>query len=80
MDVKPRKIPFKELRCEIVRNGLYAKDLANMIHISTAEMSKRLTGKRPWSMREIYAVIEALDLDPQKITFYWPVEDVRMCG
>lgn len=80
MAIKPRKILFRELRCEIVRHGLYAKDLAYMIHISAAEMSKRLNGKRPWSMREIYAVIEALELDPQKITVYWPVEDVRMCG
>ena len=80
MAIKPRKILFRELRCEIVRHGLYAKDLAYMIHISPAEMSKKLTGKRPWSMREIYAVIEALELDPQKITFYWPVDDVRMCG
>ena len=75
-----RKIPFKELRCEIVRNGLFAKDLAFMIHMSAAELSKKLTGKRPWYMWEIYAVIDALHLDPAKISFYWPVEDVRMCG
>ena len=80
MAIKPRKIPFRELRCEIVRHGLYAKDLAYMIHISAAEMSKKLNGKRPWYMWEIYAVIDALNLDPAKISVYWPVDDVRMCG
>ena len=80
MGIKPRKLLFKELKSEIVRHGLYAKDLARMIHMSESELSKKLNGKRPWLMQDIFAVIDALNLDPKKITFYWPLEDVRMCG
>ena len=80
MGIKPRKLLFKELKSEIVRHGLYAKDLALMIHMSESELSKKLNGKRPWLMQDIFAVIDALNLDPKKITFYWPLEDVRMCG
>lgn len=75
-----RKIPFKALRCAIVNKGWYAKDLADAIHISAGELSKKLSGKRPWSMNEIYSVIDALGLSADQIATYWPIEDVRMCG
>ena len=80
MGIKPRKLLFKELKSEIVRHGLYAKDLARMIHMSESELSKKLNGKRPWLMQDIFAVMDALDIAPEKIAFYWPVEDVCMCG
>lgn len=75
-ELKPRKIPFRELRVLILERGYYAKDLARAIGMGESTMSMKLNGKAPWTMAEAYAVCDALGVSYEKIPVLFPKKDV----
>lgn len=75
--MEERKILFRELRCEILRQGYYAQDVADAIGISKAAMSARLNGKTAWTMQDVYEICDLLRIPYEKIPFYFPKKDVQ---
>lgn len=76
MDVKPRNIPYRELRVLILKRGYYAKDLAAMLNMSEAAVSSRLNGKTQWTLKEVFRVCDLLMIPYSDIPEYFPKTDV----
>ncbi len=74
--IKPRTIPFRELRVLILKRGYYAKDIARMLNMSEANFSAKLNGKSPWRLEEAYRICEVLDIPYSDIPQYFPKPDV----
>lgn len=75
-ELKPRRIPFRELRVCLLERGYYAKDLARAIGMGESTMSMKLNGKAPWTLAEAFAVCDALGVSYDMIPVLFPKADV----
>lgn len=67
---------FKALRIQMIEKGLSCKELAKMIGMNYFTFSNRLTMHTPFTLREAYAVMDALELPYEHIATYFNKEEV----
>ena len=61
-----------ELRAEMVRHGYDGKRLAVVLGVTPMTVSNRLTGKVPWTSKEMYFIMDLFDLPYNKLSMYFP--------
>ena len=49
---------YKKLRGLMAENGDTQKDLGDVLNISSRSVSDRMTGRIPWSLDEMYSVMD----------------------
>lgn len=64
--------PYARLRGLMVANGDRAKDIANMLLISTTTVSNKLNDHSPWDSDEMWALMEKYNIDPSEMAKYFP--------
>lgn len=52
--------------------GIHQGDLGEMLGMSPAAVSRRFTGTTPWTVDEIYKVLEACRAAPEEFPIYFP--------
>ena len=52
--------------------GILQSDLGEMMGMSPAAISRRFTGATPWSIDEIYRVLEVCRATPEEFPIYFP--------
>lgn len=57
----------KQIKVELVENGLDQKDLAEKIGIHPVTLTKYMKGQRSFPMPTFFAVAEALGLSPREL-------------
>jgi transcriptional regulator with XRE-family HTH domain len=63
---------FSTLRCALMMNGTTQHALANELGLSPSSLSKRFTGKIPWTTQEAYSVLQLLDRPDSELQVYFP--------
>lgn len=58
-----KEVKYPGLVAEMARNGDKQKSLAKLLGISEPSISKRLSGKKEWSIGEIEKICEHYDKD-----------------
>lgn len=71
------KTRHSELRAEMMRRGYDGNRLSNAIGITPVTLSSRLCGKSPWSIKEMYAILDLLNLDYDQMHKYFPKNGVQ---
>lgn len=59
------EIVNENIRVEMTRRKVTAKDLASALGLSYAALWRRMTGVVPWDLIELAAVAEHLGVDPR---------------
>lgn len=63
---------FKELKCLMIRLDVTQDEIRDIIGKSRSYVTARMCAKAPWSMDDVYAICEALNINPQEIPKYFP--------
>ena len=63
---------FTTLRCALIENGTTQYALAHDLGLSPSSLSKRLTGKVPWTTQEAYSVLRLLNRPDTELQLYFP--------
>lgn len=58
-----KKVKYPELVAEMARHGEKQKDLADLLEITYSSVSRRLSGKKEWSISEIDKLCGHYDKD-----------------
>jgi cyanate lyase len=66
--------PYKLLKGEIFANDMTQNDIAATIGRSQNYVTQRMTGKKPWTMQDAYAICDALEIPHEKMHRYFPPE------
>ena len=56
---------FRTLRAELLRQSVTREDLADLLGCSKATLSADFTGKRSFSMQDVYIIMDKLNLPCQ---------------
>lgn len=63
---------FRTLRAEMVKQGVSREDFAEWLGCSKATVSADFTGKRSFSMQDVYIIMDRLNLPYEEIQTYFP--------
>lgn len=66
----------KELRAAMVQAGFDGKRLADNIGISNVTLSSRMCGHTPWTSKEMYQIMDLLDLPHWDLNKYFPKDGI----
>jgi len=66
---------FKKLKTLMFASDIRQADLCRMIGVSQTYLTSRMTGKNPFSLSDVYAICEALEIPHNEIVEYFP--DIR---
>ena len=66
------KTRHTELRAEMVRHGYDGRRLAKVLGCTPMTVSNRLTGKVPWTSREMYILMDLFDLPYSELNRFFP--------
>ena len=72
-----KKRRYLKLRVALIENAMNMKDLAECIGMEQQSLRNRFSGRAPWRLIEAYNALEALHIPPQKLSEYFPKEDVK---
>ncbi len=53
----------RELKSEWIKQGYTQKDIADKMHVSSANLSNILVNKKSLSFNDVFRICEAMDLD-----------------
>lgn len=67
---------FKELRKLMYAEGIDQRTLAQQLGKGTTYVSLRIRGMAAWSMLDVYALCDLLEIPVSDIAVYFPREDV----
>lgn len=67
---------FKALRIQMIEKGLTGKALSEMIGMNYYCLVSRLSMHTPFTLREAYAIMDALELPYEHFTTYFKKEEV----
>lgn len=67
---------FTTLRCALMENGTTQHALAHDLGLSPSCLSKRFTGKVPWTTQEAYSVLRLLNRPDSELQLYFPRDGV----
>ena len=68
---------FTTLRCALMENGTTQHALAHDLGLSPSCLSKRFTGKVPWTTQEAYSVLRLLNRPDSELQLYFPRDGVN---
>lgn len=63
---------FRTLRAELLRQSVTREDLADLLGCSKATLSADFTGKRSFSMQDVYIIMDKLNLPYTQIATFFP--------
>jgi hypothetical protein len=66
------KTRHTEIRAEMMRHGYDGRRLATVLDITAPTLSAKLCGHTPWTSREMYIIMDLLDLPYDKLNTYFP--------
>lgn len=64
--------PHAKLRGAMIAADIDQKYLARKLLLSTKCVSQRMTGKHPWTMDEVYTIMDLLRLPHDQLAVYFP--------
>lgn len=70
--VKAKTAKFSALRIAIAGMGLIQDDIADFFGLSKASVSSRFTGRIPWSLTEMYQLMDLIKEPDEKLNYYFP--------
>ena len=63
---------YRYLSGRLRQLGLSQGDLGSALGLSPASMSRRFNGSIPWSVDEVYKVLELCRASPEEFPIYFP--------
>lgn len=63
---------FRKLRGRLAENELDQKYLETLLKRSHIYISDRMTGRRPWSMDDVYTICDLMNIPEDEISIYFP--------
>jgi len=63
---------FKKLRTLIYSESLTQEDLGGILNVSPTYVSRRMTGKSPFTLEDVYAICDYFDIPYGEISEYFP--------
>lgn len=66
---------FKSLKTAMYANDIDQKTLSKAMGKSTGYLSSRITGKKSFSLSDVYAICDYLNLPYEKIPDFFPKEE-----
>lgn len=73
MEARPiSRRPHAALRGRMAERDVTGKYLAHLWHCSEQCISARMTGRQPWTVHEIYTLMDLLGIDPAQMAQYFP--------
>ena len=63
---------YSELRTEMKRKGVKSHDIAVWLNLSDVCISKRMTGKTPWTQSEMYTIMQKMHIPRHKLHIVFP--------
>jgi len=63
---------YRYLSGRLKQLGIKHSDLARMMDLSPASISHRFTGKKPWSIEEMYFLLDLCRAQPEELHIYFP--------
>lgn len=63
---------YNYLRGRLRQLGYQNKDLAPVLGIGAASVSHRMTGRQPWSLDEMYKLLDLCGDTPENLHLYFP--------
>jgi len=64
--------PHSVLRGRMAERDVTGKYLARLWNTSERAISARMTGKVPWSIHEIYTLMDLLGIEPERMAEFFP--------
>lgn len=64
--------PYAKLRGEMLAHGDTAKDVGDVLLVSTACVSHRLNDRQPWTLDEMYALMDRYHIPYGQMHIYFP--------
>ena len=71
---------FKELKCLMVMKDIKQEDIKGIIGKSQSYVTARMTGNAPWTMDDVYAICEAMDIESADIPKFFPPRNSQCTG
>ena len=71
------KTRHTELRAEMMKRGYDGISLAKEIGITNDTLSSRLCGKSPWTSREMYRIMDVLEMDYSLLPMLFPKDGIQ---
>lgn len=68
---------YRYLSGRLRQLGLYQDDLKGPLGLSRSAISRRFNGTTPWSIDEIYALLEICRATPEEFPLYFPIQAVE---
>lgn len=72
--------PFNKLRGLLREYDLECKDLADVLNISKASVSRRMNALGEWQLSEIWQVMEYLRIPANRMHEYFPMKGINEPG
>lgn len=63
---------YGKLRCKMREKGINGNYLARKLDTTPQNISRRMTGKAPWRMDEMYNILSMLGESDRKLSEYFP--------
>lgn len=67
---------FRTLRAEMVKQNVTRDDLAKWLGCSKATLCANFTGRRSFSLQDVYIIMDKLNLPYSEISAYFPPNGV----
>ena len=67
---------FELLRRALAGYGIHHSDLAIELGKCSTEISHRMTAKKPWTLEDMYKILELINVDPSQMHRYFPRKGV----
>ncbi len=71
------KRPYKNLRMELCGEDLDQRTIAKHLGRSATYVNVRMCGHEPWSMADVYKLMDLIHKPPEMIPFYFPRSDMK---
>ena len=67
-----RRFLFRELRARMMLNGDTQADLSRALLLGKTMISHKLTAKRPWTLEEMYVLLDRYQIPYDQMHIYFP--------
>lgn len=63
---------YRHLAGRLKQLGVRQAELGDMLGLCSASISHRFTGRTPWSLDEMYKIMEICQAPPEQLHIYFP--------
>lgn len=64
---------FRKLKGRLAKNEIDQKYICQVLGRSQTYITQRMTGRKPWTMDDVYAMCDLLKIPTAEIAIYFPV-------